>query len=602
MRTIVSDARAGGCGRSQDSPRLTAGAGVQMTVSERWRTERLLAVGRAVLAVVSVLIVTGQLEPSFTEHRRLVVVAVEVYGAISLGVLLALLWVRRIPSAAVTIVHVLDLLWAAFITTSTQGPSSPFFVFLSFVLVEAAFRWGLTATLWTAAIAMGLLVFELRDWRSLSSASAVGGTTSLLRGQLAMRATFLLLMGFLLGYLAELEKRFRRRTRLVANVLAGVQRQPGLRGVVRTVLGSFLDFYHADQGVVVVAPSEKRAVVTWQARRLPSGQVTLSLCKPAAWGEWVASVPPARLWHAQRRRGSLDVLALNDTGRLQHLQMPVEPLRERLHVEFRSLVGIQFHVQRGEPRQAWLVLFDPQWTSPRSAELRFLAELGAELDPAMRYALLLRRLQVRTAAMERGRIARELHDGAVQSLLAAEMEVGVLERQTRDPVAARVLERVRQLLHQQALALRNLMELLRPLYVSSTELPRVLAEEVEKFRRETGIAARFACPDGGPTCSPVVSRELVRIVQEGLFNVRRHSGATAVVVSLEQRNGRWELRIEDNGRGFDFTGTRQLDELEAEGRGPRIICERVREIGGRLWIASEPGCGARIVIALPEEA
>jgi signal transduction histidine kinase len=570
-----------------------------VTVSERWKTERLLAVARAVLAVVSVLIVTGQLDQSPGEHRRLVVAAVEAYGAISLGVLVVLLGVRRVPSATVTIVHVLDILWAAFITTSTQGPNSPFFVFLSFVLVEAAFRWGLTATLWTAAVAMGLLVFEARTWREVHSLPALSEATSLLRNQLAMRATFLLLMGFLLGYLAEIEKRFRRRARLVADVLAGVQRRPGLRGAVRAVLGGFLDFYRAGQGVLVAA-AEGRQALAWEAHRMPGGQVAVSLRKPAPWLEWLGAIPPARVWHARRKRRTLHGLALNEEGRLQRFQMPLNAAGEGL-TEFRSLVGIHFQAPRGESWEAWLILFDAQWISARSSELRFLAELSAELGPAMQYALLLRRLQVRTAAVERGRIARELHDGAVQSLLAAEMEVGVLERQTRDAVAMRTLARVRELLHQQALMLRNLMELLRPLHVSPAELPRVLAEEVEKFRRETGIAARFDCPDGGPACSPAVSRELVRIVQEGLFNIRRHSHATEAVVSLERRNGSWELTIEDNGRGFDFTGTRQLAELEAEGRGPRVICERVRAIGGRLSVASQPGCGARIVVALPGE-
>src|SRR5579885_3361660 len=280
-------AAASGVGREWRQAR-----GDEVTVSERWKTERLLAVARAVLAVVSVLIVTGQLDQSPGEHRRLVVAAVEAYGAISLGVLVVLLGVRRVPSATVTIVHVLD---------------------------EAAFRWGLTATLWTAAVAMGLLVFEARTWREVHSLPALSEATSLLRNQLAMRATFLLLMGFLLGYLAEIEKRFRRRARLVADVLAGVQRRPGLRGAVRAVLGGFLDFYRAGQGVLVAA-AEGRQALAWEAHRMPGGQVAVSLRKPAPWLEWLGAIPPARVWHARRKRRTLHGLALNEERRLQRFK------------------------------------------------------------------------------------------------------------------------------------------------------------------------------------------------------------------------------------------------------------------------------------------
>src|SRR5579875_2980369 len=118
-------------------------------------------------------------------------------------------------------------------------------------------------------------------------------------GVRCVRATFLLLMGFLLGYLAEIEKRFRRRARLVADVLAGVQRRPGLRGAVRAVLGGFLDFYRAGQGVLVAA-AEGRQALAWEAHRMPGGQVAVSLRKPAPWLEWLGAIPPARAG-AERR-------------------------------------------------------------------------------------------------------------------------------------------------------------------------------------------------------------------------------------------------------------------------------------------------------------
>ena len=63
-------------------------------------------------------------------------------------------------------------------------------------------------------------------------------------------------------------------------------------------------------------------------------------------------------------------------------------------------------------------------------------------------------------------------------------------------------------------------------------------------------------------------RELARIVQESLVNVRKHSGARNVMVRLALRAGNLQLTVEDDGRGFPFSGTMSEAELDATGKGP----------------------------------
>jgi len=82
-------------------------------------------------------------------------------------------------------------------------------------------------------------------------------------------------------------------------------------------------------------------------------------------------------------------------------------------------------------------------------------------------------------------------------------------------------------------------------------------------------------------------------------NIRKHSGAHTVVVRFGRENGSWKLLVEDDGRGFGFTGRRSLEELEAASIGPRVIRERVRSVGGELAVESIPGWGARLEISLP---
>ena len=97
-----------------------------------------------------------------------------------------------------------------------------------------------------------------------------------------------------------------------------------------------------------------------------------------------------------------------------------------------------------------------------------------------------------------------------------------------------------------------------------------------------------------------VCRELARIVQEALVNVRKHSGAKQVTVQLVEADGKWELTIEDDGAGFPFAGKISQAELDSSGRVPAIIRERVRLIQGELTIESKPGSGARLEILVPQ--
>ena len=96
-----------------------------------------------------------------------------------------------------------------------------------------------------------------------------------------------------------------------------------------------------------------------------------------------------------------------------------------------------------------------------------------------------------------------------------------------------------------------------------------------------------------------VCRELLRIVQEGLVNVRKHSGARHALVRLGSSPSKWNLTLEDDGKGFPFSGRLTQDELDEMGKGPMIIKERVRLIAGELTVESNPGQGTRLEVSVP---
>jgi signal transduction histidine kinase len=98
-----------------------------------------------------------------------------------------------------------------------------------------------------------------------------------------------------------------------------------------------------------------------------------------------------------------------------------------------------------------------------------------------------------------------------------------------------------------------------------------------------------------------VCREILRIVQEGLVNVRKHSGARHALVRLGSNEETWSLTLEDDGKGFPFEGRVGHDEMEEAGKGPMVIQERVRLISGQLTVESNPGQGTRLEVTVPRK-
>jgi signal transduction histidine kinase len=247
-----------------------------------------------------------------------------------------------------------------------------------------------------------------------------------------------------------------------------------------------------------------------------------------------------------------------------------------------------------------MFLIDPDFSAGVKEELRFLQELVRQIAPAIYNVYLLRRLRQRAGAAERARLVRELHDGAVQSLIGVEMQVDVLRRSVLSVAVTKELERIQGLLREEVLKLRELMQEMKSTEVDARKLPGFLRDTVQRFQRETGISTHFTMDGGEVVLTQSVCRELARIAQEALVNVRKHSGAKQVLVQLVQEDGGWQLAVEDNGIGFSFSGRIAHAEMDATGRAPAIIRERVRLIQGDLTIESNPGRGARVEVYVPE--
>lgn len=193
---------------------------------------------------------------------------------------------------------------------------------------------------------------------------------------------------------------------------------------------------------------------------------------------------------------------------------------------------------------------------------------------------------------ERQRLARDLHDSVKQGMFAVSMNLGAAEAlwgHNGDAARAHVATAV-TLTRQMQQELTDIIQTLRSEPVQEKGLSQALWEHFGMWEKSTQIA--LTNDVRLPAAMPVATQEaLYRVIQEGLSNVARHSGATRARVRVAQQGDNLVLTIEDNGVGFDA-------DAASGGVGLRSMRERVEALGGRLDVASDAR-GTRVEAVMP---
>ncbi|MCU1381413.1 MAG: hypothetical protein JWL71_110 [Acidobacteria bacterium] len=397
-----------------------------------------------------------------------------------------------------------------------------------------------------------------------------------------------------LAYTLVAEQQLRATTQAVARVGrsldAGDNPRAALDGALRELLALF-----GARAVLLIARPDGQARLyrrTSRGTSEPNGDRELTAEEERRYG----FTAPGDVWSA--------VAADPSTGqwRVSTIAHGEEPRRSRMPAPadfvaahpFRSLLAITTGGAQWSHR---LLLLD---AAPGADALRMLQAIARQLGPALCSLEAFGRVSSRVGAAERARVARDIHDGIIQALIGLEMQVHVWRRHA-DPNGdtAAKLEQIQTALRAQVVELRDLIHQIKPGSCDPEHLIEHLAAVVERFQRDTGIAAHFTSTVDDLALTPRVCDEMVRIIQEALVNVRKHSGARHVVVRVSAADRRWIFEVDDDGRGFEFAGRRSQTDLDAERKGPVVIKERIRSIGGRLAVDSHPGRGARLEISLP---
>jgi signal transduction histidine kinase len=569
--------------------------------------EVLLARGRILLAAGSLLAI--YIDPiyrvAFARALHLAVLGFFFYSLL----LVVLIWCRPESMQRLRLqVHLSDLLWLSCIAgfaQSANGHLHLFYPYALFLLWATAYRWGLYLTLTTA----GAFVFLQRV-----SATVMGSWVyHRFRSQpadfkfeeLARQAGYLLIAACVIGYLGQKESESRAKASVLTRVIGKMQSQATVRETLEAALGALLTIFDASGAVLVLKEEEKDRVFLWEGNLMPGTQrcrASLAELDQFQHQRYFFSVPGST-FHATRspqdEPSRVEVSAFSASG--DHLRKTSHALPDYFlnwH-SFRSFLFDSFSLGEDSKWSGRLFLFDPGIAGGYETELRFLRELVREMAPVVHTIYRLRRIRSRASGIERARLARELHDGVIQTLTALHMRIACLrrDRSVGDTVMLEELLRLQQLIRREISNVRDLTYHIRSVDLSSKTLLESVADLVDKFRSDTGIATQLISESNDIVLPPLVAREIMRIIGEALTNVRKHSGARHARVCFGFKDNLLNLTIADDGRGFGFSGRLSQAELDVARRGPAVIRERVRSIGGELTLESVPGRGARLQIS-----
>jgi signal transduction histidine kinase/ligand-binding sensor domain-containing protein len=199
---------------------------------------------------------------------------------------------------------------------------------------------------------------------------------------------------------------------------------------------------------------------------------------------------------------------------------------------------------------------------------------------------------------ERSRIAREIHDTLAQGYVGISVQLEVLAellRQKRTDAAAKHLDTTRNYVREGLADARQSIWALRSQDADETTLPIKIRRLVEAENGH-GLEASFGSFGAYRPIPPGMEREILRVAQEAIHNVKKHAGASHLSVQLEYGPDRIALEVRDDGQGF-AAGARA--ESPAGHYGLTGMRERTESIGGRFQVTSEPGGGTAVRLEAP---
>jgi signal transduction histidine kinase len=363
--------------------------------------------------------------------------------------------------------------------------------------------------------------------------------------------------------------------RMSQNLASTVEIKP-LLGTILEQLQSVIDY---DGAAVFVQKDDYLQLVAYRG---PIAQDTaLALRFP------LAEVSVNRMVIESRAPVVIGDVHTEETAAAAAFRQAADDHGSNLFAYIRSWLGVPLLVKDRVLGMLCLDQASPNFYTPFHSELALA--FASQIAVAIENARLREQTEQMAAVAERNRLARELHDAVTQTLFSASLIADVLPRlwQRSPEMGQAKLEELRELTRGALAEMRTLLLELRPATLTESSLEELLRQLATAVIGRSRLQVTVAV-EGERPLSPETQVALYRMAQEALNNVVKHAGASQVTISLRFDEAGTELRVADNGRGFD-PATVSVHSL-----GLGIMRDRAAKIGAELQIESEIGKGTAV--------
>ena len=535
----------------------------------------MIGLMRLTLAVSALVIIW--IDPS--EPNRLVEItyaALIVYVIYSAAVYLLSVRHRALLPNAVT--PWIDISCFLVFVALSSGTSSIFFYFFFLPILVASFREGFAAGFRVAVISSVLFTI-------VGYLTAPGGHDFELN-RFLLRPVYLLVLGYMMAYWGGREIKHKQRLGFLREITSLSNPRFGVSYTVGSMLQQLQSFYDADSCLLVLVDpvynntrlyrlGRNQAAESVRGERIPENLEQLLLSLPDDVAVIHMGRPRLRLFHDSDEY-------VFDLTRKQECTAEWRAMIDSLatKLELGPFVSVPLHYRGKTVGRLYL---EARQGVLGDSDVNFLIQVVEQIMPVIHNIRLLARLDRNAAEQERQRLARDLHDSVIQPYIGLQYKLAAIRNKSAEGVDTSAdLERLLDTTANEVKSLRGFVRGLK----EGDELGATFMSAVRRF------AAQFAASydldvqvesKGRVELNDHLAAELIRIVHEGLSNVRKHTEASFSKITVERAASAICLCIENNNAQENGEGLVAFV--------PRSITERTEELGGRVSIEqSLDGC------------
>jgi signal transduction histidine kinase len=551
-------------------------------------TEKIIAFCRVLLALATVaIVIVDPKQPSRLPDVGLAVLwAYLLYSIVLFGLVRG----EHVRQERVGIVSAAaDIVWVTIITLFTERGASPFFMLHVFLISSVSVRWGLAATVRVTAFLA--LAYPAMMWIT----TRFFWDDIVIHRAHFVRPVYLLVIGYLIGYLGEYERQSKRKLGLLLDLTSVVRRTPPTGRTLTQLMRRALAFFEGQQALLVLRDPESGRYFTWSVRRRQRHiRVGVRITEDDPYSFPFAAQTEGFVANDLRSALCYDVI----NGAISRRTIPPDlPLPGD---GAQALLVAPVLIQR--TLRGWAVVARETGRKFTRPDLEFLLVLVGQAAAGFETARLQAKAEEVAVLEERARIARDLHDGFIQALAGIDLRVEATKLHLqRDPARVpRELEELHQAVDRGYREVRHYLTVLRTASRQADDFGSTLDRLAAEFSIRERLRVYLSRPPADPGLPTSTAYELTQIVREALHNAVRHGRATQAVVKLAARRSHVYLVVRDNGRGFaNGNGSIDADGFLTPAAAPWSIRERAAALGGSLRVWTRANEGAEISLLIP---